>query len=363
MNPIPETAYKFGCGRYVQESGAVRKLPQELQRLGGKAFVLSGANAYAAAGPSLETALEGARFPYVHARYDGPCCEEISVSLAAQAREAGCDMVLAVGGGRTLDLGKMVAHYAHSRYAALPTSSSTCAAFTPLSVVYTPEGATITSWFFSREVDAVVVDTALLSQQPPRCAAAGILDSMAKWLEIKHHAPRIAEEKSPTDLFVANTLADTIYRRLLEMGQTAYRDICAKKETDAVAELCYLTIPATGLVSGCARGARQSALAHLLYERTRACFPKELLRVIHGELVAIGLIAQLLFLDLPDELCQIKEFMRSLHMPQTLMDLGLPFTRERMQVLHADMERHAYVTSQPDGSKRLRAALEALVCA
>lgn len=82
-------------------------------------------------------------------------------------------------------------------------------------------------------------------------------------------------------------------------------------------ELIYLTIPATGMVSGCARGARQSALAHLVYERARICFPKELLHMIHGELVGVGLRAQLLFLCLREELAEITEFMHSLHMPDS----------------------------------------------
>ena len=362
MNPIPETAYKFGCGRYVQGSGAVSKLPMELERLGKRAFVLTGANSFAAAGSAMESALNDARFPYQLECYGGVCCEENAILLAEKAKRAPCDIVLGAGGGRVLDMGKMVAHYAGARYAALPTSSSTCAAFTPLSVVYTPEGATITSWFFSREVDAVVVDTELISRQPPHCAAAGIIDAMAKWVEIRHHAPKIASEKSPIDLYVANTLAETVYKRLLEIGPKAYDDVCAQRETAAVQELAYLTIPATGLVSGCARGAKQSALAHLLYERARACFPKELLHVVHGELVGVGLKAQLLFHGQKGLLDEIIAFMRGLHMPETLEELGLPFTRERMLVLHADMAAHPWVADQPDGPERLYRVLEMLIC-
>jgi len=99
-----------------------------------------------------------------------------------------------------------------------------------------------------------------------------------------------------------------------------------------------------------------------VYERTRACFPRELLRVIHGELVGIGLKAQLLFHGQMDVLDEITAFMQSLHMPQTLAELGLPFTRERMLVLHADMASHPWVADQPDGPERLREALEKLIC-
>ena len=38
-----DVAFKFGCGRYLQEAGAIEKyLPIELNRFGTKALVLCG---------------------------------------------------------------------------------------------------------------------------------------------------------------------------------------------------------------------------------------------------------------------------------------------------------------------------------
>ena len=41
-----EEAYKFGCGRYIQEAGALLRVGEEAKRFGKKALILAGPTAW-----------------------------------------------------------------------------------------------------------------------------------------------------------------------------------------------------------------------------------------------------------------------------------------------------------------------------
>ena len=80
-----------------------------------------------------------------------------------------------------MDEAKLVASCADVPVINIPTSTATCAAVTPLSVMYEREsGATIGTIKLMREVDAVLVDLDVLVCQPARLLCAGVMDAMAK---------------------------------------------------------------------------------------------------------------------------------------------------------------------------------------
>lgn len=65
----------------------------------------------------------------------------------------------------------------------LPTLASTCAAYTPLSVMYDEEGAMIRYDVFASSNALLLIDPEMILDSPKELLVAGIGDTLAKWYE------------------------------------------------------------------------------------------------------------------------------------------------------------------------------------
>ena len=137
------------------------------------------------------------------AKSGGMCIEEISGYQHTENRrinsvkETSCDVIVGVGGGRIMDAVKATAFELGVPIVAIPTQAATCAAYSPLSVLYTPEGHSDKYIHFEYEVNAIIVDDKVMLTQTPRLLAAGILDGMAKYIEIATLHPQVLDENIP----------------------------------------------------------------------------------------------------------------------------------------------------------------------
>lgn len=144
-----------------------------------------------------------------------------------------------------------------------------------------------------REVDCLLCDLDVLCRQNTRFLAAGMLDAIAKHVEISHH--ETIQGEVGQDVLLARQLAKTIYDDMMLLGPNALQ-----RETRAMERCIFHAIITTGLVSGIARGRYQSALAHALYEAIRTCYTAESRPFLHGEVVAVGLLVQSRYLHRAD---------------------------------------------------------------
>lgn len=365
-----DNAYKFGAGRYIQQQGALETLAQEIARLGKKPFIIAGPRAWEACENRIARTLDEAGMEYRLSLWPGQNSYEQAHIHADQAIAEGCDVIVGVGGGRIMDQTKATGYFAgqklglpsqHLPVVEVPTSIATCAAFAPLSVMYTPDGASLGSLRYSYEVDAIVMDMDVIAREPARYVASGILDGMAKMVEMQNGHDNIDIEDFSAGMAAAFALSRftmDVYRRC---GHQAVQDVQEGKLTKTVEDIAYLNVAVAGIISGCSKGFGQTALGHECYELIRTHFTQEAKDFLHGEIVAVGQSMQLSFNGQEDRIPELREMMRSFGMPLTLADIGIDPTPENVQVLYDNLYHSPFVEDTPQQAQRLKQAIRWLV--
>ena len=264
-----------------------------------------------------------------------------------------------------MDLAKAVAHLAGTPVITIPTSAATCAAYTPMSVMYTKDGAALGTaggnFYHEYEVDAVLVDEEIMVRQPPRYAAAGMLDSMAKYIEIQNGHAKIDENTFSLEMDTAYTLAAYIYRILERNCLKIYGDIRDHRLTREVHDFLYINFVLTGFISGSSKALGQTALAHEMYYAARMFFTEEAQSYLHGEIVGTSLILQLSYNRTEEQIPGFKEFMRRMKMPVSLGELGIPETAENKRKIYEYLASTEFVDDTPENHLFLKRAVE-VVC-
>ena len=353
-----DIAFKIGCGRYIQERNTiVNHLDTELKRFGKKALFICGENGYRVAGEKIITALKDSTLQYEIRIFTSTPCLENADEFAVYAKENGFDMICGVGGGVLGDTAKLVAERADMPLIQIPTSSATCVAATPLSVMYNREThAHLGSLKLMKEASAVLVDLDILIEQPPRLFWAGVMDSMAKMIEIMHRLQKMTEDDIPVGFDVALVLSEKIYNFYLEKYEDILQAINDKKITKDFELAVFYAIAVTGVISGIAKGSNQCALGHRFYEEIRSYFYEEAKDFVHGELVAMGNIVQMCYDGLDYE--GMITLLQKMGLPTTLSEINIPVCEETMNTFVNRLCASAVVNDSSDESKaRMRNAM------
>lgn len=331
--PIKEESFRIGSGRYIQGPGYLRKTADEVLRMGTSPLIVGGKTALAITRGEIEKSIQGKCNKYEFILHTGSCNEPRAKELAQLAEEKGYDVIVGVGGGVICDFAKLCGHFAQLPVLTIPTSSATCAAYTPMSIRYTPEGKTVGSLHFDHEVGGVIADTEILGRQPVRLLLAGIFDALAKFIEIKQ---RFTEETKdyPIGLNYAYTMAKASYALLTGITDKCIRDLEKGEITQDVENVIFTSIAATGVISGVARGSNQSALAHRFYETTRTLYPERAKPYLHGEIVGVGLLLQNHFNGEEANNAALRQLMKRHNMPCCIEDVGVERTEEMYQTYY-----------------------------
>ena len=326
--PVKEESFRIGSGRYVQRKGLLNTCGAEIMRYGKSPLIVGGKTALSLTKETVSASVASVCEKYEFVEHVGTCNEKRAGELAAYAKEQGYDVIVGVGGGVIMDFAKLIAELAVLPVVNIPTSSATCAAYTPLSVCYTPEGKTVGTKHYTHEVNAVLVDTAVVGKQPVRLLLAGVFDALAKYVEIRQ---RFQEDDYPMGLDYAFVMAKHSYDLLNRKMGKCLQDVEAGQVTEDVEEVIFNTIAATGVISGIARGSNQCALAHKFYETTRVLFPETAKPYLHGEIVGVGMLLQNHFNGVPENNDALQALMKQHGMPSCITDVGVELSEEMFQ--------------------------------
>ncbi len=356
-----DLAYKFGCNRYLQGQNILELTAQEVLYKGSKPFIITSPKALEATNGRVIKSLEDANMKYELNIWTGQTTYEQSKTYAKMALDSGCDVVVAIGGGRIMDLGKASAAYATLPIINIPTIIATCAAFAPLSVMYTAEGASLGSLRHKHEVDAILVDMDVIVNEPARYVASGILDGMAKFIEMQNGNPSYDIDTTHVSLLTSLSLAKFTTELYKKQTDKALEDVANKTISKAIEDIAYTSVAVTGVISGASKGFGQSALGHETYELIRTHFTQEAKDYLHGEIVALALPMQLAYNEQEDQIEELRSWMRQMNMPIYLSDINIPETEENVDLLFDKLYHSNYVEETPENYVKLKRAVTFLV--
>ncbi|MCB8751936.1 glycerol dehydrogenase [Planktothrix agardhii] len=312
--------------RYVQGSHAIRFLGEELSRLGHKALVIMGPVIFPQLQPIVEEFTEGKIEIYLE-RFGGECCDPEIEQMVSLGKTQEVDLIVGIGGGKTIDTAKATAYQLKLPVAIVPTIASTDAPCSALSVIYTPEGVWERYLVLPRNPDLVLVDTDIIAQAPVRFLVAGMGDALATWFEAEDcqikRAKNMTGRMGPMTAF---SLAHLCYETLLEYG--VYGKIACEQQV--VTPALERIIEANTLLSGLGFESGGLAAAHAIHNGFTVL--EETKKFWHGEKVAFGVLAMLILTDRPSPVIdRVFSFCESIGLPTTLADIGLEgVSRDRL---------------------------------
>ena len=357
-----DSAIKFGAGRYRQERNLLPELGEEIARFGKRVLIIAGTRSWAAVEPKLAPSMKEAGIDWDLVIWKGACSAQAAGELAERAHEFNADEVIGIGGGKNMDLAKATGELAGMGVINIPTSISQCAPFACTSVMYTPEGAKDVTWRYAHEIDACYLDLDIVAKCPVRYAAAGILDAMAKKIEILNGRPSLDVTDTDIDLFTAYKFAEYTSDVLDRRAQEAIEAIRAGEANKALSDVAFINVPVTGIISNTTRGYNQTQLAHVFYDCTRTLFTREVADVVHGEIVAVGLFLQLHFNGLEHQEDELRKLLADWEMPRNLSDLGIEPTEENLDAIEEYIvnSRH-YNSTDPADRARLHESIRQMI--
>ncbi len=227
----------------------------------------------------------------------------------------GADTLIGLGGGKVMDICKMAKkNIGNIKLVLIPSSAATCAAFTPVSVIYNKDGSYMTT-ADSLCPDVLLFDYKIFHELPQGFYAAGMIDALAKFLEIK----RAKAEGEKADAFdaAAEKIAQDSFFRISEIIRNKWNNF----DSGAREETAELNILLSGLVScvGAQTAAVSSAhaLAHAL---TIIPAAREFL---HGEHVGLGLLFQETAAGHTETADDIRELLAVMGCPDSFSAFGI----------------------------------------
>jgi glycerol dehydrogenase len=304
-------------GKYLQGAGALNELPALIRLFGRQGLVLASPTAQTTvlAGSGLD--LQAPGLPVE--RFGGECCEPELSRVGALIKEKGVDVLVGMGGGKTIDTAKIAADRAGIPVLIVPTIASTDAPCSGCAVLYSEKGVFESVYYQKSNPAAVIVDTSVIARAPVRFLVAGMGDALATWFEAKSCSDTQSPNEcgglcSLTGLNLARLCYDTLIRYGPDARIAAGRHII----TPALEHIVEANI----LLSGLGFESGGLAAAHAVHNGLTAL--EETHAFYHGEKVAFGVVTGLQLTGAPpEETAAVYAFCETVGLPTTLAGIGL----------------------------------------
>lgn len=251
--------------------------------------------------------------------YGGECTYKNIDKISALAKKYDADMIVGVGGGKALDTAKGAAEKINIPTFTVPTIAATCAATTPLSIVYTEKGDFDALFQLRKTPIHIFMDSNVIANAPTKYLWAGIGDTFAKYYEVDITT---RGKKLSHSAAMAKQLSRMCVDPLVEYGEKALKDSEEKKSSFELEQIILNNIISTGIVSMLVGEENNGALAHGLFYGFTLLEEIEKYH-LHGEVVAYGILVMLMMDGQMDELKRLYPFYKKIKLPTSLEEMDI----------------------------------------
>lgn len=305
--------------KYVQGESLLSNIAHYIKTMGSQPLVIADDFVTGLVGDTVKQSFKQQDLPLVMEIFHGECSRpeiERIIDICAQKK---ADVIIGIGGGKTLDTAKAIGYYRKIPVVVVPTIASTDAPTSALSVIYTPEGEFSEYLIYPKNPDMVMMDTKIIAGAPVRLLVAGMGDALSTYFEAR--ANRLSGKTTmaggaPTR--AAQALAKLCYETLLEDGlkaKVAVENGCCSKAVENIIE-------ANTYLSGIGFESSGLAAAHAIHNGLTKL--EECHHLYHGEKVAFGTLVQLVLENAPmSEINTVLDFCRSVGLPTNLHMMGV----------------------------------------
>jgi len=305
--------------KYVQGANVMASIGEYVKPLGTKVLAIADKFVTGLVGDTVQTSCATAGVDIVMAEFVGECSRPEIERIMGIAKNIGAEVVIGIGGGKTLDTAKATAFYNKIPVVVVPTIASTDAPTSALAVVYTPEGEFSEYLMIPNNPNMVIMDTQIIAGAPTRLLVSGMGDAMSTYFEAR--ANGISRKQTmagglPTR--TAQTLAKLCYDTIIADGLKAKIACDQNLSNEAVENI----IEANTYLSGIGFESSGLAAAHAIHNGLTKL--EECHHLYHGEKVAFGTLTQLVLENAPmAEIKEVLHFCKSVGLPTNLKDMGV----------------------------------------
>lgn len=263
----------------------------------------------------------------VMAPAQGECCDEEIERLSSLAQKVEADVIIAAGGGKTVDIGKAVGAKLGIATVIAPTIAASDAPTSSISIMYTADHVYKGAVRFPDNPYMILVDTDIIVKAPARFLAAGMGDALATKVEAERCMKAGGKNlHGYTGTLAALQMAVYAYDLILKHGEEAMRDLRAKQTSPAFEAVVEANI----LMSGLGWENCGLTIPHAFHGAMTPIAKFD--GAMHGERVALGVLIQLYYDEDTEELAKLTRFFKSVGLPTSFADIagGAKITDEEL---------------------------------
>lgn len=307
-------------GKYIQGEGILHQLPDLVNMLGKKGLILASRTVKDKILPKYTSELTKSTICIEHFR--GECCEKELSRLSCVITGKNADVLVGMGGGKTIDAAKILADRFGIPVIIVPTIASTDAPCSGLAIIYSEEGLFQSIYYQKMNPQIVLVDMNVIADAPARFLVSGMGDALATWFEARScDRTKSMNMCGGYSTMTGLNLARLCYDTLLMHGNSA-KIACEKH---IITPSLFHIVEANILLSGIGFESSGLAAAHSIHNGLTAL--EETHSFYHGEKVAFGVLAGLQLIDASiQESLEVFRFCEEIGLPTTLADIGLTNT-------------------------------------